>query len=120
MEPNEPLLSAYNADEEPWRLRRLARTDGRVRELLRLATPEAPDSESSLGEQVWSRHVARLHDERGTLQAHVSATLANSAWLPAIALLLARAWEGEDEQEIEFVVEGEPLPWPMAAILPRL
>lgn len=119
MEPSEPVFTAYDAEEEPWRLRRLARTDGRVRELLRVATPESESSESSVGEQVWSDHVRRLHDERGTLQAHVTATLGSSAWLAVIALILARAWRGEDEAEIEFLVDGEPLPWPVAAILPR-
>ncbi len=120
MEPNEPAFTAYNAEEEPWRLTRLIRTDGRVRELCRVATPEAMDGPGSVGEQVWSAHVLRLHDERGTLQAHVSATLGNSAWLAVMALLLARAWDGEDEEDIEFVVEGEPLPWPLGSILPKL
>jgi hypothetical protein len=120
MEPKEPAFSAYDADEEPWRIARLIRTDGRVRELFRVATPDSADSPSSVGEHVWSEHVSRLHDERGTLQAHVSATLANSAWLAVIALVLSRAWNGEDEAEVEFLVEGEPLPWPLSAVLPKL
>lgn len=120
MEPIEPQFSAYNAEEEPWRINRLVRTDGRVRELMRMLTPETADSESSIGEQVWTRHVMRLHDERGTLQAHVSATLGNSPWLPVMALALARAWDGEDEDQLEFLVDGEPAPWPVANILPSL
>ena len=120
MEPKEPAFTAYDADDEPWRIARLIRTDGRVRELLRVATPEAADAPSSVGERVWSAHVTRLHDERGTLQAHVSAALGSSAWLAVIALVLSRAWNGEDEGEVEFLVEGEPEPWPLAAILPRL
>jgi hypothetical protein len=120
MEPNEPAFTAYDTEEEPWRIVRLVRTDGRVRELLRVATPEAADAESSVGEQVWSRHVSGLHDERGTLQAHVSAALGNSSWLTVIALVLSRAWQGEDESEVEFLVEGEPLPWPVKDILPTL
>jgi hypothetical protein len=117
MEPVEPLLSAHNAQEEPWRLRRLIRLDGRVRELLRILTPELADAESSQGEQLWTRHVTVLHDDRGTLQAHVSAALGGSAWLPVIALAVSRAWDGEDEGEVEFIVEGEPMPWPLASIL---
>ncbi len=35
-----------------------------------------------------------------------------------MALALARAWDGEDEGEVEFLVEGEPIPWPVEAILP--
>jgi hypothetical protein len=120
MEPNEPAFTAYDAEEEPWRIARLIRTDGRVRELLRVATPEAEDSPSSVGERVWSAHVSRLHDERGTLQAYVSATLGSSAWLAVIALVLSRAWNGEDEADVDFMVEGEPLPWPLAAVLPKL
>ena len=120
MEPKEPHLTAYDAEEEPWRIARLIRTDGRVRELLRVATPEADESASSIGEQVWCNHVSRLHDERGVLQASVSAALGGSAWLAVIALVLSRAWHGEDEGEVEFLVEGEPLPWPLAAVLPRL
>jgi hypothetical protein len=118
MEPREPAFTAYNSGEEPWRLRRLVRTDGRVRELLRVATPEAADSEGSIGERVWSDHVNRLHDQRGKLQAHVSAALGGSAWLTVIALILTRAWVGEDEGEVEFLVDGEPLPWPGTSILP--
>ncbi len=120
MEPREPAFTAYDADEEPWRIARLIRTDGRVRELLRVASPEAADSPSSVGEAVWTAHVTRLHDERGTLQAHVSAALGGSAWLPVVALVLSRAWGGEDEAEVEFLVEGEPLPWPLSAVLPKL
>ncbi len=120
MEPNEPVFTAYDAEDEPWRIARLIRTDGRVRELMRVATPEASDSASSVGEQVWSSHVSRLHDERGVLQASISAALGSSAWLSVIALVLSRAWNGEDEGEVEFLVEGEPLPWPLAAVLPQL
>ncbi len=78
MVPIEPAFSAYNNDEEHWRLVRLIRTDGRVRELLRILTPDADELEGSLGERIWTAHVARLHDERGTLQAHVSAGLGAS------------------------------------------
>ena len=120
MEPNEPAFTAYDAEEEPWRISRLIRTDGRVRELLRVATPEADDAASSVGERVWSTHVSRLHDERGTLQAYVSATLGGSAWLAVIALVLSRAWNGEDEGEVDFMVDGEPMPWPLTAVLPKL
>jgi hypothetical protein len=120
MEPNEPAFTAYNAEEEPWRIARLIRTDGRVRELLRVATPEDENSTGSVGERVWSAHVSKLHDERGTLQAYVSATLGSSAWLAVIALVLSRAWNGEDEAEVDFIVEDEPVPWPLAAVLPKL
>jgi hypothetical protein len=118
MVPIEPEFSAYNTDEEPWRIARLIRTDGRVRELLRILTPEAAETEGSLGERIWTGHVMRLHDERGTVQAHVSAALGASGWLSVIALALARAWDGEDEAEVEFLVEGESIPWPVEAILP--
>lgn len=118
MVPIEPVFSAHNTEEEPWRIRRLVRTDGRVRELLRILTPDADEAEGSLGERVWAAHVARLHDERGTLQAHVSAGLGASGWLAVMALALARAWDGEDEGEVEFLVEGETIPWPVEAILP--
>ena len=120
MDPREPAFTAHNAEEEPWRLRRLVRVDGRVRELLRIATPEATDSEVSLGEQVYARHVTALHDSRGTLAVHVTSALGTSAWLAVLALVIARAWDGEDEREVEFLVEGEPLPWPFSAVLPAI
>ncbi|HYZ32929.1 MAG TPA: hypothetical protein VE684_11695 [Crenalkalicoccus sp.] len=117
MIPKIPAFSAHNAEEEPWRLQRLARTDGRVRELLRILTPETEDGEGSLGERIWTRHVARLHDDRGTLQAHVTEALGASGWAGAMALVLSRAWDGEDETEVELLVEGEPAPWPVVSIL---
>jgi hypothetical protein len=117
MIPIEPAYTAYNTEEEPWRIARLIRTDGRVREMLRILTPEAADSVGSQGELVWTRHVSRLHDDRGTLQAHVTAALGTSAWLAVIGLALSRAWDGEDEAEVEFLVEGESIPWPLEAIL---
>ena len=117
MVPIEPDFTAHNAKEEPWRLARLIRTDGRVRELLRILTPELAEEEGSQGERIWTSHVLRLHDARGTLQAHVSAALGASAWLPVMALALARAWDGEDEAEVEFLVEGETIPWPIESIL---
>lgn len=117
MVPIEPEYSAYNPGEEPWRIARLIRTDGRVREILRILTTEVPDGEGSEGERIWARHVRRLHDERGTLCAHVSASLGASGWLPVIALALARAWDGEDEGEVDFIVEGETIPWPLKSIL---
>ncbi|GGC53514.1 hypothetical protein GCM10011504_34840 [Siccirubricoccus deserti] len=117
MVPIEPEYTAYNTEEEPWRLARLIRTDGRVREMLRILTAEAMDNVGSQGELIWTRHVRRLHDDRGTLQAHVTAALGGSAWLAVIALALSRAWDGEDEAEVEFLVEGEPIPWPLEAIL---
>lgn len=106
MRPVYPTMSAHNADEEPWRLDRLARTDGRVRELLRILTREAPDDESSLGEGVWVRHVTALHDDRGTLVARISPALAASSWLPVIGAVVGRAWNGEDEGSVAFQVEG--------------
>ena len=118
MVPIEPAFSAYNNDEEPWRLVRLIRTDGRVRELLRILTPDSKETEGSIGERLWTVHVARLHDERGTLQAHVSGGLGASGWLAVMALALARAWDGEDEGEVEFLVDGKTIPWPVEAILP--
>ena len=120
MDPTEPIFTAHNSEAEPWRLRRLVRIDGRVRELLRVATPEAEETEGCVGEHVWAQHVRRLHDQRGLLQAHVTARLGNSAWLSVIALVLSRAWDSEDEGDIEFLVEGEPLPWPAAEILPHV
>ena len=108
MDPNEPVFTAHNGEAEPWRLRRLIRLDGRVRELLRVSTPESAEAEGCVGEHVWAHHVRRLHDQRGLLQAHVT------------ALILSRAWDGEDEGDIEFLVEGEPLPWPAAEILPQV
>ena len=117
MVPIEPAYTAYNTEDEPWRIARLIRTDGRVRELLRIVTAEVVEGEGSLGERIWTRHVRRLHDERGTLHAHVSAALGSSGWLSVIALALARAWDGEDEGEVEFLVEGETIPWPIESIL---
>ena len=117
MVPIEPEYSAHNMEEEPWRIARLIRTDGRVRELLRILTAEVPDGEGSLGERIWTRHVRRLHDDRGRLCAHVTASLGSSGWLPVLALALARAWDGEDEAEVDFIVEGETIPWPLDSIL---
>jgi hypothetical protein len=117
MEPIEPEFTVYNASDEPWRMIRLIRTDGRVRELLRILTKEPSDSESSQGEHIWTRHVRRLHDDKGTLQVHVSAQLGASAWLSIMALSATRAWDGEDEGEVEFLVEDETIPWPFDAIL---
>ena len=117
MVPIEPDCTASNADEEPWRIVRLIRTDGRVRELLRILTAEVVDGEGSLGERIWTRQVRRLHDERGTLNAPVRAALGASPWLPVIALAPARACDGEDEGEVDFIVEEEPSPWPLKSIL---
>ena len=110
-------MTAHNAGDEPWRLDRLARTDGRVRELLRILTREAPDDESSLGEGVWVRHVTALHDDRGTLVAHISQSLADSSWLPVIAIVASRAWNGEDEASVAFQVIGGAAPIPLDDIL---
>lgn len=117
MIPAEPDYTAYNASDEPWRIARLIRTDGRVRELLRMLTSETATGVGSEGERIWAAHVIRLHDDRGRLEAHCSAALGASAWLPVIALALARAWDGEDEQEVAFMVEGETIPWPLDSIL---
>ena len=106
MRPVYPTMSAHNADEEPWRLARLGRTDGRVRELLRILTREASDDESSIGEGVWARHVLGLHDERGTLMPRITPALANSSWLPVIGAVVGRAWNGEDEHSVAFQVDG--------------
>lgn len=110
-------MSAHNADEEPWRLERLARTDGRVRELLRILTREAPDDESSLGEGVWAKHVTAMHDDRGTLIARISPTLAASSWLPVIGAVVGRAWNGEDEGSVAFRVDGSLTVMALADIL---
>lgn len=110
-------MSAHNAADEPWRLDRLARTDGRVRELLRILTRESPDDESSLGEGVWVRHVKAMHDDRGTLIARISPTLAASSWLPVIAAVVARAWNGEDEGSVAFQVEDGTTLMPLNEIL---
>jgi len=115
--PVYPAMSAHNTDEEPWRLDRLARTDGRVRELLRILTREAPNDESSLGEVVWVRHVVGLHDERGTLMARITPVLAASSWLPVIGAVLGRAWNGEDEGSVAFQVEGSMSVMALADIL---
>jgi hypothetical protein len=117
LRPVYPTMTAHNASEEPWRLERLARTDGRVRELLRILTREAPDDESSLGEGVWVRHVTAMHDDRGTLVAHISKSLAESSWLPVIGAVLSRAWNGEDEGNVAFKVLGEPAVIPLSDIL---
>jgi hypothetical protein len=119
MEPVEPALSAHNSDQEPWRLRRLIRTDGRARELLRMVTLPADDSENSVGERIWAQHVLRLHDDRGVLQLHVSADLPRSAWLGLIAMVALRAWDSEDEGEIAFLVDGAEVPWPREALTQR-
>lgn len=99
-------MSAHNTDEEPWRLERLARTDGRVRELLRILTRESSADESSLGEGVWVRHVLGLHDQRGTLTLRVTSSLAGSSWLPVIGAVAGRAWNGEDEGSVAFQIDG--------------
>lgn len=117
LRPVYPTMTAHNASEEPWRLERLARTDGRVRELLRILTREAPDDESSLGEVVWVRHVTALHDDRGTLVAHVSRALADSSWLPVIGAVVSRAWNGEDEGSVAFKVLGSAALVPLSDIL---
>lgn len=110
-------MSAHNTDEEPWRLDRLARTDGRVRELLRILTRESPVDESSLGEGVWVRHVLALHDERGTLMARITPALAGSSWLPVIGAVVGRAWNGEDEGSVAFQVDGSLSVMALADIL---
>jgi hypothetical protein len=117
LRPVYPTMTAHNAADEPWRLHRLARTDGRVRELLRMMTREAPDDESSLGEGVWVRHVTALHDDRGTLVVHVSPSLAASSWLPVIGAVVSRAWNGEDEASLAFQVIGGGAPIPLDDIL---
>lgn len=119
MLPAAPVFSAHNEGEEPWRITRMIRTDGRVRELLRILTPEAEEGEGSVGEQIWTRHVLQLHDDRGRLRVHVTEALGASGWLAVVALALSRAWDGEDESDLEFVVEGEPLAWPLASVLAR-
>jgi hypothetical protein len=115
--PASPVFSAHNDDEEPWRLTRLIRTDARVRELLRVLTPEEGEGSASVGERIWIRHVMQLHDDRGRLRAHVSEALGSSGWLAVIALALARAWDSEDESDIDFMVEGEPIAWPISNVL---
>ena len=117
MRPVYPAMSAHNAADEPWRLDRLARTDGRVRELLRILTRESPEDESSLGEGVWVRHVTGLHDERGTLMARITPVLAGSSWLPVIGAVVGRAWNGEDEGSVAFQVEGSVTVISLADIL---
>jgi hypothetical protein len=117
MVPIEPAYTTYNTEEEPWRVARLTRTDGRIRELLRIITAAAAVGEGSQGEQIWTSHVRRLHDDRGTLQVHITEALAGSAWLVVIGLVLSRAWDGEDEAEVEFLVKGEPILWPLETIL---
>ena len=112
MEPVEPKLSAHNAEDEPWRLRRLIRTDGWARELLRMVTLPAAESESSVGEMVWAHNVQRLHDDRGTLQLHVSPELPASPWLGLIAMVALRAWDSEDESSIAFFVDDAEIEWP--------
>ena len=99
MEPRQPALTAYT-EEEPWRLNRLARVDGRVREIMRVLTREPAGGISSLGEVVWAHGVTRLHDDRGTLVAHVTAQLVVSPWLGVVTAVIARAWDGEDEREV--------------------
>lgn len=117
MIPIEPEYTTHNTAEEPWRIARLIRTDGRVREMLRILTPDSTEGEGSRGEVLWTRHVFRLHDDRGTLQAHVSAALGGSPWLGVLGVALFRAWDSEDEGEVEFIVEGEPIPWPLESVL---
>ena len=117
MRPVYPAMSAHNDSEEPWRLERLARLDGRVRELLRILTREAPDDESSLGEGVWAKHVSALHDDRGTLVVRMSARLAASSWLPVLGAVVGRAWNGEDEGSVAFQVEGSVTVMALADIL---
>jgi len=117
MLPTAPVFSAHNDEEEPWRLQRLVRTDARVRELLRILTPEEDEGDASVGERIWTKHVMQLHDDRGRLRAHVSEALGNSGWLSVIALALSRAWDSEDESDIDFMVEGEPIAWPVTNVL---
>ena len=117
MLPTAPVFSAHNDEEEPWRITRLVRTDGRVRELLRILTPEERSGDATVGERIWTSHVVQLHDDRGHLRVHVTEALGSSGWLAVIALALARAWDGEDESEIEFMVEGEPVSWPLSNVL---
>lgn len=110
-------MSAHNTSDEPWRLERLARTDGRVRELLRILTREAPDDESSLGEGVWAKHVSALHDDRGTLVVRMSSRLAASSWLPVLGAVVGRAWNGEDDGSVAFQVEGSTTVMALSDIL---
>ncbi len=117
MLPTAPVFSAHNDEEEPWRLTRLVRTDARVRELLRILTPEEESGDASVGERTWVTHVMQLHDDRGRLRVHCSEALGNSGWLAVIALVLSRAWDSEDETEIDFMVEGEPIAWPLSNVL---
>ena len=117
MLPTAPLFSAHNDEEEPWRLTRLVRTDARVRELLRILTPQEDSGDATVGERIWTRHVMQLHDDRGRLRAHVSEALGSSGWLAVIALALSRAWDSEDESDIDVMVEGEPIAWPIGNVL---
>ncbi|MBY0335170.1 MAG: hypothetical protein K2X11_01065 [Acetobacteraceae bacterium] len=119
MEPAHPQLSAHNTEDEPWRLARLARVDGRVRELMRTLTEDATDAAAPTGEVVWARHVRRLHDDRGLLIADVSEELADSAWASVVALVLARAWRSEDEQEVALRLP-DGLLWRPEEMLPPL
>jgi hypothetical protein len=116
-----PLLSANNAEDEPWRLARLARVDGRVREIMRNLTPEASDREHSVGEVIWAHHVTRLHDDRGLLVADITEALADSPWVRILALALARAWDGEDETRQEVVLRlPDGMLWRFEEVLPPL
>jgi hypothetical protein len=118
MQPPTPEISAHNAEEEPWRLARLHRADGRARDMMRIATEEPSEFEPSTGERIWSQHVLRLHDDRGVLQLHVTPELHSSAWLSVVALVASRAWGGEEENEVELLLGEDLLPWPLEPSLP--
>ena len=117
MEPSHPALSANDPAPE-WRLARLARLDGRVREILRVLTREPVAGVSSSGEAAWARHVRSLHDTRGTLLIGITEALADSPWLPVVAAAVGRAWESEDEAAVAFRVEGRSRPVALSEILP--
>jgi hypothetical protein len=104
--PRIPNMTSHNSAEEPWRLIRLARLDGRLREMMRMLTSELDEAVGPVGELVWSRYVETLHDDRGTLFVDVASYLEDSPWLVVIAAALQRAWDGEDESSIVFRFPG--------------
>ena len=117
MMPRSPDITAYNSAEEPWRLIRLARLDGRVREVMRMLTCEPSSAAGSAGEIIWSRYVEAIHDDRGTLVVSVTSFLEDSPWLVVLAAVLQRAWDGEDEDSIFFLFPGGNHA-PLQAVLP--
>ena len=118
MHPGAPALTARGSDQEPWRLHRLHRVDGRVREILRALTRENGAEVNSTGEIVWAEHVTQLREDRGTLEVHVSDALARSTWFSVIAAAAGRAWDGEDESTLCFHVAGASRPLALSEVRP--